>query len=76
MRRQSPYEVATIHAGLGDRPAALKWLEQGRRDRADCIPWVAVDPKLDLLHADAGFQALLRRAGIQATAMNGPHERR
>jgi hypothetical protein len=44
--------------------------EQGRRDRADCIPWVAVDPKLDLLHSDPGFQELLRRAGIQPPAQS------
>ena len=66
-----PYEVATIHAGLGDRASTLKWLEQGRRDRADCIPWVAVDPKLDLLHGDREFQELLRRAGIQRPLETG-----
>jgi serine/threonine-protein kinase len=60
------YEVATIHAGLGDRADTLKWLDQSRRERADCMPWVAVDPKLERLHRDPGFQDLLRRAGIQA----------
>ena len=56
---------------LAIEASTLKWLEQGRRDRADCIPWVAVDPKLDLLHGDREFQELLRRAGIQRPPETG-----
>ena len=59
-----PYEVATIHACLGDTAAAINWLERGLEQRADCMPWAAADPKLDGLHADARFQRVLSRLGL------------
>jgi tetratricopeptide (TPR) repeat protein len=59
------YEVATIHAGLSDRHATLEWLEKGRRDRADCMPWMTADPKLQRLHADPEFQDMLHRTGLR-----------
>jgi eukaryotic-like serine/threonine-protein kinase len=57
------YEVATIYAGLGDRANTLRFLEQGKRERADCMPWMAVDPKLDRLRQDPAFQHLLQDIG-------------
>jgi tetratricopeptide (TPR) repeat protein len=59
-----PYEVATVHAGLGDRKATLEWLEKGYQERADCMPWVRSDPKLNSLRGDPQFEDLLRRMGL------------
>jgi eukaryotic-like serine/threonine-protein kinase len=59
-----PYEVATVHAGLGDEKAALEWLEKGYKERADCMAWTGADPKLDGLHGDPQFEDLLRRMRI------------
>jgi serine/threonine protein kinase/tetratricopeptide (TPR) repeat protein len=67
-----PYEIATIHASLNDRQSTMKWLEKGLQDRADCMPWMGTDPKLDLLHRDPEFQSLLKRAGLDTPA---PHAR-
>jgi eukaryotic-like serine/threonine-protein kinase len=53
------YEVATIYAGLDDEANTLKFLERGKHERADCMPWMAVDPKLDRLRQDPRFQRLL-----------------
>ncbi len=58
------YEVATIHAGLGDKDATLEWLEKGYKDRADCMAWTASDPKLDALRDDPRFKDLIRRLGV------------
>jgi TolB-like protein/Flp pilus assembly protein TadD len=60
-----PYEVATVHAGLGDKKATLEWLEKGFTERADCMAWSGQDPKLDELRGDPQFQDLLRRMGIR-----------
>ena len=59
-----PYELATIHAGLGNKEAALAKLEEGLRERADCMPWASSDPKLDVLRDDPRFKDLMRRMGI------------
>jgi serine/threonine-protein kinase len=56
-----PYEVATVHAGLGDKEKTMQWLEKGFEERADCMAWARFDAKLDALHGDARFQDLLRR---------------
>ena len=61
-----PYELATVHAGLGDKEAALAKLEEGLRERADCMPWASSDPKLDSLRDDPRFKDLMRRLGIPA----------
>jgi TolB-like protein len=61
-----PYELATVHAGLGNRDAALAKLEEGLNERADCMPWASSDPKLDSLRDDPRFKDLIRRLGIPA----------
>jgi TolB-like protein/Tfp pilus assembly protein PilF len=59
-----PYEVATLHLGLGDKESALQSLEKGYQDRADCMAWAGADPKLDALREDPRFEDLIRRMGI------------
>jgi TolB-like protein/Tfp pilus assembly protein PilF len=60
-----PYEIATMHASLGDRDRTLEWLRKGIEEHADCIPWVRSDPKLDMLRSDPRLQSLLRELGLQ-----------
>jgi hypothetical protein len=63
-RYVSPYDVATVYAGLGDREQALAWLERAFEDRSGWLAWwLKVDPKFDTLRADPRFQNLLRRIG-------------
>jgi tetratricopeptide (TPR) repeat protein len=60
----SPYDVATIYAGLGDAEQALSWLEKAYEDRSGWLGlWLKVDPKFDRLRRDPRFQDLLRRVG-------------
>jgi predicted Zn-dependent protease len=59
-----PYEVATVYAALGDKEGTLRCLEQGYRERADCMAWAGADPKLDGLRGDPRFEDLLQRMGI------------
>lgn len=63
-RYVSPYDVATIYAGLGEKEQALAWLEKAFEDRSGWLAlWLKVDPKFDGLHSDSHFKALLRRTG-------------
>jgi serine/threonine protein kinase/Tfp pilus assembly protein PilF len=55
-----PYEVAGVHALLGDKDRALDWLEKAYRGRS-CVYWMRQDPRLDSLRSDPRFQDLMRR---------------
>ncbi|MEZ5428611.1 MAG: winged helix-turn-helix domain-containing protein [Pyrinomonadaceae bacterium] len=57
----SPYFTALIYSGLGDKERALVWLEKGSGDHSRALPFLKVDPMMDRLKAEPGFQELLRR---------------
>jgi len=63
-RYVSPYDIATIYAGLGDKEQALAWLEKANEDRSGWLAWwLKVDPKFDTLRSDPRFHNLLRHVG-------------
>jgi tetratricopeptide (TPR) repeat protein len=63
-RYVSPYDVAGIYAGLGDKEQALVWLEKAYEDRSGWLAlWVKVDPKFDALRTEPRFRNLLHRIG-------------
>jgi tetratricopeptide (TPR) repeat protein len=55
------YEVAFIHAGLGEKDQAFEWLEKAYEERDQGLSFLKVDPPLDPLRSDPRFQDLLRR---------------
>jgi TolB-like protein/DNA-binding winged helix-turn-helix (wHTH) protein/Tfp pilus assembly protein PilF len=61
----SPYLVATIYAGLGDKVQAFDWLQKSYENRCGWLAWLKVDPKLDNLRSDPRFADLLQRVGLQ-----------
>lgn len=64
-RYVSPYNFAVLHAGLGERGEALRYLETVEQDRSEWFAAVNVDPRLDALHSDPRFQAVVRMVGLQ-----------
>ncbi len=62
-RYASPYGIAVVYAGLGEKDQAFAWLEKAYKDRDETLTGLKVDPKLDSLRSDPRFQHLLRRAG-------------
>ena len=61
----SPYDMATIYAGLGDKEQTFVWLEKAYEDRSGWLAlWVKVDPKFDIVRSDPRFRNLLRRVGF------------
>jgi hypothetical protein len=60
----SPYHLAIVHAGLGERDQAFGWLEKAFADREGRMTILKVVPELDGLHADPRFADLLRRIGL------------
>ncbi|HYO62599.1 MAG TPA: protein kinase [Pyrinomonadaceae bacterium] len=57
----SPYFVAIVYAGLGERESALEWLQKAYEDRHPGMVLMKVDPRFDPLRPDPRFQELLRR---------------
>lgn len=64
-RYVSPYTVAAIHAGLGDKDQAFKWLEQANEERDVWLMNLKVDPVFAKLRSDKRFQDLLTRTGLR-----------
>jgi eukaryotic-like serine/threonine-protein kinase len=61
----SPYMIATIYAGLGDKNRAFEFLEKAYQERSPDIPWfLKADLRIDNLRSDPRFQDLLRRVGL------------
>jgi TolB-like protein/DNA-binding winged helix-turn-helix (wHTH) protein len=63
-RYVSPYSVALVQAGLGDRDQALAWLDKAYAERSDYMPYLRLEPMLDGLRSDHRFAALVRRVGL------------
>jgi tetratricopeptide (TPR) repeat protein len=66
----SPYTSAVIHAGLGEREEAFKWLQAAVDDRSWRIAWLPVDPLLDPLRPDPRFQDVLANVKWTPPAAN------
>jgi len=60
----SPYMIATIYAGLGDKEKSFEYLEKSYQERSLDISWhLKADLRIDNLRADRRFQNLVRRVG-------------
>ena len=55
------YETAKVHLALGDRDAALRWLERAFEERSHSMAFLRVDPQLAALRAEPRFTRLVSR---------------
>ena len=60
----SAYNIAILHAGLGDLDQAFEWLEKACEERSYWMIYAKVDPRLDALRSDPRFQSILLRVGF------------
>jgi TolB-like protein/DNA-binding winged helix-turn-helix (wHTH) protein/Flp pilus assembly protein TadD len=61
----SPYVLATIYAGLGEKGKAFQYLEKAYDERSLDISWhLKADLRIDNLRSDPRFQDLARRIGL------------
>ena len=63
-RYVSPYWLALVHAGLGDRTRALALLDRAYAERDVWLIWLGVEPRFDSLRGEPRFQELLRGVGL------------
>jgi tetratricopeptide (TPR) repeat protein len=60
----SPYMIATIYAGLGEKDKAFELLEKAYQEKSLDISWhLKADLRIDNLRSDPRFQDLVRRVG-------------
>ena len=57
----SPYDVATVHAGLGEHDQAFRWLRRAADERSMFIVHVGWDSRFDRVRGDARFVDLTTR---------------
>jgi DNA-binding winged helix-turn-helix (wHTH) protein/TolB-like protein/Flp pilus assembly protein TadD len=61
----SALDFADIHAALGDRERAFRWLDQAAAERSFHLIYLKVWPELDPLRPDPRFKALILRLGLE-----------
>ena len=60
----SPYLIATIYTGLGDKERAFGMLEKAVERRDDLVPDLGVDPVFNDLRSDRRMKRLLQKIGL------------
>ena len=53
------YDIACVHALLGDASEAVRWLREVSANGYPCHPFFAIDPLLDGVRGDPTFAAWL-----------------
>lgn len=60
----SPFQIAMVYVGLGDKEKAIAALEEAFKARSWYITWLKTAPELDPLRNDSRFADLLKRTGL------------
>jgi serine/threonine-protein kinase len=60
----SPFEVALVHIGLGEKDKAMEWLEKAKAERDPFLIYIKVDPNFDSLRDNPRFNALVQKTGL------------
>ena len=63
-RYVSPYWLALVHTGLGDRARALELLDRAYQHRDVWLTWLGVEPRYDALRTEPRFGEILRNIGL------------
>ena len=67
----SPYFLAGIYVGLGEHEGAIECLEKAYEDHSHWLMYLHLDPGMDALRSEPGFQDLLRRIGLPLAVVTG-----
>jgi serine/threonine-protein kinase len=60
----SSLDIAIIYTALDDNNTALEWLERAYAERADHLPYIKVNPRLDGLRSEPRFQKIMEQMGL------------
>ncbi len=68
----APYSFAGIYIGLGENDRAIEYLEKCYEEHSHWLIYLHIDPSMDVLRDNQGFQGLLRRVGLPAVTTATP----
>jgi serine/threonine protein kinase/Flp pilus assembly protein TadD len=57
----APYYLSLPYIGLGDKQKALDWLEKAVEDHSWPLPYIKVEPKMDILRSEPRFEKIIQR---------------
>jgi len=60
----SPFYIALVYAGLGQKDRAFQWLERAYGERSGSVRYLRVEPRLEPLRTDPRFRALLTKVRL------------
>ena len=60
----SPVNLAKVYVGLGEHEEVFRELEAAVAERSVKLPWLLIDPCLDVLRNDSRFSDIMKRLGI------------
>ncbi|MBA3477584.1 MAG: winged helix-turn-helix domain-containing protein [Lautropia sp.] len=55
------YGIALVHAGLGRKDEAFRWLDRAFEERSHWLVWLRLDPRWKNLRDDPRFETLIKR---------------
>jgi tetratricopeptide (TPR) repeat protein len=60
----TPYGVALVYAGLGEKEQAFAQLQEAYEQRSHWLVWLKLDPRWEGLRPNPRFAELVRRVGL------------
>jgi serine/threonine protein kinase/tetratricopeptide (TPR) repeat protein len=69
------YDIGCIHALLGDKGEAIRWLEEAAANGFPCQPFFETDPLLEPLRGEERFARLLERLRVERNRHRELYER-
>ena len=63
-RHVSPYDIAVIYVGLGDKNQAFRWFEKAYDEHDPSLTLLKIAPWLDSIRSDERFSTLIQRVGF------------
>ena len=63
--RASPYYVAQVYLGLGQRDSALKWLQTAYNEHVGHVVFLRANPVWNGIRSDSIFRAIIRNIGLE-----------
>jgi TolB-like protein/DNA-binding winged helix-turn-helix (wHTH) protein len=63
-RYVTSYGVALVHAGLGEKSEAFRWLDKAYDERSHWLVWLSLDPRWNDIRQDPRFDQLRKRVGL------------
>jgi tetratricopeptide (TPR) repeat protein len=61
----SPYWIAVIYCGLGQKDNAFEWLQKACNERDGNMVFLNVEPIFDSIRSDSRFAALMKQVGLE-----------